>query len=94
MGIVMREPRRNRKLSKPGSLELLRLVIWLSGLMEAYNIICAFIALELVRQSLGSNWMADKLFVNVIIPRAPCFQHKTPCAAATILLGTVPVNYR
>lgn len=53
-----------------------------------------FGALELVRQSLGSNWMADKLFVNVIIPRAPCFQHMTPCAAATILLRIVPVNYR
>ena len=44
MGIVMREPRRNRKLSKPGLLELLRLVIWLSGLMEACNIICVFMA--------------------------------------------------
>ena len=37
----MREPRRNRKLSKQGPLELLRLVIWLSGLMEACNM-CAF----------------------------------------------------
>ena len=37
----MRDPRRNRKPSESGPLELLRLVVWLSGLMEARNM-CAF----------------------------------------------------